>query len=453
MNRQRVPWIGARALSVLMMALVVMVAISGGASSALAWGWGHKWITQWAVERLPDWQQDYFGPDELAKLSDEYRAIQDTYSGSKSAELKPYVDTPGVGARLHDVHAIGPSVVSIKWLVQQVIDRMAAGEPDEAMKYLGVLCHWHEDPGSPTAHASPISESMWRWLLPPANDQVQSQSYIYGYKNVGLDVYEMHTPDEAYTPRLLGSTLDEAAARMYQDQRLLAHFAASRILRLLVAVNDNDQATRDALMTELALYNGRHVANIIYTVGCLASGNIDAAEDQQNQSQDLAAWLPNNYVLERGALYSPPYHGVPFLVNQSYTPKRAVVPLAFIGEERVYDTGFGVGANGVIQFTIAPGRVFDRFEAMVGLHASAGKDARVSFVVEKDGQEIARVGPMSVGDGGRAIEAVLAGDDKIDLTLRCENATGSPLSQVVGVWASPRLHRASTDENQTKQSD
>ena len=123
--------------------LIVVMAIAALATTTpvMGWGIGHRHIREWAVTRLPDWQQQFFGTDNLRRLCVDYKSLQDQYTGSKDPKLAPYCVTPGVKHRLHDVHKMEPSIISIQWLLQNIVDNLRAGEHDEAMKFLGVLCH------------------------------------------------------------------------------------------------------------------------------------------------------------------------------------------------------------------------------------------------------------------------------------------------------------------------
>lgn len=108
----------------------------------------------------------------------------------------------------------------MRWYLDRIQAELAAGNGDEAMKYLGVLCHWNEDPGSLSAHSSPVSEQLLRELIPPRDDQ-QNKNYLFGAgsigneRNVGLDGL-------SYQPRLLGKDIAEAAVQITHHQELSA---------------------------------------------------------------------------------------------------------------------------------------------------------------------------------------------------------------------------------------
>ena len=173
--------------------LLVVLTLTASPQHAFSWSKGHRLIRLWAVARLPKWQRDLLGSRALSRLCKEYTSLQDRHAGGKAPELDPYCVVPGVRLSLHDVNPAGPSAKATLWYMDRIREELKSGETDEAMKFLGVLCHWNEDPGSPGAHSSPISEWQLKTLIPPPK-QKQRFNYLFGAGGI-MDTGDYKIPD------------------------------------------------------------------------------------------------------------------------------------------------------------------------------------------------------------------------------------------------------------------
>lgn len=154
------------------LSLVLVWSALDGSPHAWAWGRGHRLIRSWSIEKLPDWQKQLFDEKLWKRLANDCLSLQDRYAGGNASELDQYCMVPGHHVSLHDVNPPEPSVGAISWYLNKITEHVESGEHDEAMRYLGVLCHWNEDPGSPSAHSGPVSETILRQLIPPPSDKV-----------------------------------------------------------------------------------------------------------------------------------------------------------------------------------------------------------------------------------------------------------------------------------------
>ena len=404
---------------------------------ARAWGRGHRLIRLWAVARLPEWQQEWIGPEHLDRLCRDFTSLQDQHAGGDAPELDPYCIVPGVRLSLHDVNPAEPSFQGKRWYLERIAESLDRGWTEEAMKYLGVLCHWNEDPGCPSAHCSPVTEWQLKTLIPPPKDK-QNLNYLYGYGGIA-DVGDYQIPDEPYRPRLLGTTRDEAAARIYQHQRILRRNAAARIVPLVQDMVYGDGTRAKEQRAAAALENGRHVADIIYTALCLAAGRIEPEEAELWQTQPLTAWKSEF----TGGRVGPPYHVSPFLVDQAMDADRRLHPLALPdGDGTVsVDSGYGMGAPFALRFTLTPAGVFERFTCRVGLHPTAGPEGEVAFAVLAGDQELVRTRPLRAGEPPESIDVRLPAKDVLKLTLQTIPSDPAASRQNLTVWAGPTLHR------------
>jgi hypothetical protein len=420
----------------------VAVLLSLLAQDAGAWGGsgGHRKIRAWAVERLPDWQRERVGAEALERLVKDYSSLQDHHAGGKAPHLDAYCRVPGVARlSLHDVNPAEPSIEAKRWYLARIRESLTSGQTDEAMKFLGVLCHWNEDPGCPSAHCSPVTEQALRLLLPPPPD-LRNLNYLYGYGGIadgGKARYEI--PPEDYRPRLLGSGELEAAVRIYQHQRLLERAAAADIVPLAQAVVAGDDEAADRVRARAALRNARHVADLIYTVFCLALDRIEPGEAGPHSTQALEEWLPEH----QSGSTSRPYTVTPFLIGQAMDARRALHPLAFPGQgdDARVASGLSMGTPFALPFPVAPGGLYERFTCRAGLHPAAGKEGRIIFVVEVNGKPAHTTPPVSAGDPPVPVEVPLPREGFITLTLRTLADEGSDATHNIAVWAEPKLHR------------
>lgn len=405
---------------------------------SLGWGRGHKLIRTWAVARLPAWQKELLSPEDWQHLQSDYTSLQDAYAGGKSPHLEKYC-VPPARLNLHDVGSIEASLPDIQWFIQQTLDHLARNEPDEAMKFLGVLCHWNEDPGCPCAHSSPVDEATLRRLLPPTAD-LANKNYLFGYGGIA-DIGNYTIPDEQYRPQLLGTTIPEAAARIYQHQRLLRTYAAALIIPLVQAEIAGNANQADLQRQTAAIYNAKHVADILYTLLCLHENRFATDEVEALNIQPLTAWEPDTKM----QMISHPYYVTPFLVNQALDARRNLHPLAFAGEsetESVITHGFGMGTPYTLNYKIGPGIVFDRFTCRVGLHPTAGETGKVAFAIIVNGVETARTKFMMPADKPEVIEVSLPKTDIVTVGLQTiPHRASNPLHNLA-VWGDPNLIRA-----------
>ncbi|MEQ9408833.1 MAG: NPCBM/NEW2 domain-containing protein [Fuerstiella sp.] len=412
--------------------LLITTTLSG---SALGWGRGHRLIRLWAVAHLPPWQRTLIGQGSLDRLCRDYTSLQDRHAGGKAPELDAYCLVPNVRVSLHDVNPAEPSAQAMQWYLDRISNHLNRGESDEAMKFLGVLCHWNEDPGCPSAHSSPVSEVQLKTLLPPPADKARF-NYLFGAGGI-MDVGDYRIADAEYRPQLLGRTREEAALRIYQHQRLLRRNAATHIIPIVQDMMHGDGQKADEHRAAAALDNARHTADVIYTAICLATGRFDADQPLWNE-QPLTHWLPEFH----GQMIPHPYYVTPFLVDQAMDARRQLHPLSFAAETLGnISTGYGMGTPFSLDFVVAPATVFSRFTCRVGLHTTAGKAGAVIFAVSANGDELVRTEPLKPDDPPVQIDVQLPKVDVLTLSLRTIAAENSESRENLTVWADPVLHR------------
>lgn len=428
MHQRRWPYI-KRLMSRLLICLHLLVV---DCLDLHAWGQGHRLIREWAVSKLPTWQTDALGARNLHRLCNDYKSLQDQHAGGKAPHLDAYCKVPEVRLSLHDVNGPEVSAKAIRWYLDRISQNIRNGNTDEAMKFLGVLCHWNEDPGCPSAHSSPISEAELKILIPPPANKAR-YNYLFGYGGIA-DIGNYEIPDQPYQPHLLGRTRDEVALRILQHQRLLERNAAAHIVPLVQDMMQGDGAKASRHRAEAAAYNARHIADIIYSVLCLAFDRFDAKS--QVWSQDLTEWLPNPTRKRTGH----PYYVTGHLVDQAMDAHRKLHPLKLTGgNNKPISSGFGTGAPYSIDYALAPATSLTRFTCRVGFHVTAGEDAEVAFALVANGKELHRTKPLRPADGPVQIDVPLPSSDVLRLSLVTIPTDPSKSKSNLVLWAAPRL--------------
>ena len=375
-------------------ALAVSMAANG-------WGAGHGVIRQMAVRSLPEWQRQMLG-DALEAFTHDYLSLQDKFAGGNRPDLTPYCTVPDCKLSLHDIQPPGVTLTAVQWYLTRVKEKLAAGETDEAAKYLGVLCHWFEDPGSPTMHCvcGVTDEYRLRELIPPPPDK-RRWHYLYGYSGIG-DNGHYELPDADIHPKLLGRTIPEAAFHMQQLHRRIAGNARAGLVPILYDEMYGDGAEAARVRGRLIIANTRAIADIIYTALCLAAGRFDNVDTSHLDAVPLTDFI-SDY---QGGGTGFPYKWVPFLEDASFDAKRNVLPIQLPGDGGPveFERGIGMGAPFALSYTFGPGEVVSSFTATVGLHSAAGKGGGVEFIVKVNGETAANAGPIVAGAPGVTIE-------------------------------------------------
>lgn len=408
-------------------------------SNSYAWGRGHDLIRAWALAHLPAWQKEKLTEKYWAGLGKTYNKLQDQHAGGKAPHLDKYCIPPGPRLSLHDVNSAAVSIPAMQWYLEQTMTRLASPEKfpeegdstDEAMKFLGVLCHWHEDPGSPSAHSSPVTEAALRILLPPTADKV-NLNYTYGYGGIS-NVGTFSIPETDYQPRLLGSSIPEVALRLYQHQRLLEQNAAAGIIPIVQSIQYGDGSLAEKTRSRLALRNAEHITDLLYTVFCLAYDRLDEQETAGWNEQLLSEWIPDH----PGGRTSHPYYVTPFLKDQALDAQRKLHPLQ-IGKTG-YNLGFGAGTPARISYTMTSGECYEQIVCDVGLHPTAGTSGKIVFQILIDGQLLAESPELTPESEAFRLQANLPADKLFKLELVTVAVEGSEPTHNLAVWGRPTL--------------
>jgi hypothetical protein len=422
---------------------IIIFTILTLSGTAFAWSSkGHIYVREWVVTKLPAWQQELFGAGSLDNFCKKYSSLQDKYSSKKYPVLKKYCNVPGLHISLHNLGPARESTEAIQWYLTQFCKNVKSGEKDEALKFLGVLCHWNEDPGSLSAHSCPVSEEVLRQLL-PLPENMKNRNYLYGLNWIGLEGgKKTRVPEDDYTPKLLGSSISEAAVRIYQNQKKLKYHNSQYIIPAIQGRIENDFKKSEDAVKKAYLNNAKHVADIVYTAVCLAVNKLIPDEAAALKTQPLTHWLPDYKFRTRPM----PYYVTPYLLNKSFDAKRRLHPLVFpaTATDSKVQFGYGVGAPSLISWEIAPGNVFTEFTVRAGLHNLAGSKGKVKFIIKVNGKTEKETAVLSAGQAPVFIRIPLPETPVVKLELQTLPEQGSNPRHNLAIWAEPKLLRTVT---------
>ena len=100
-----------------------------------------------------------------------------------------------------------------------------------------------------------------------------------------------------------------------------------------------------------------------------------------------------------------------------------------------FSTGIGTGTRNVLTYLV-PSGVYQRFTALVGLHAELGARGNVAFEIVGNGQSLARIGPITGDKPALPVEVSLSGVTNLQLITTSAGGDGTGN---YAVWAEPQL--------------
>lgn len=325
----------------------------------------------------------------------------------------------------------------IAYLLGQAVAARRAGELDAFMKFVGCLSHYMGDVCQPI-HT--VDEHLIAELLPPPP---------------GMSEFHYHRDLEAVTgacgplaaPILLGLDVDEASWRIAQAN--LRAIAACRpyVVPTLQALFAADEGEAIRLAGPPVTLAAQMTADILYTIVRLATEPKErlAPEGIHLREVDLRMWRPDD------EKQSSAYGGAILDGSRATPPAGApIIPAALRFDDGNVEPVGGLGVMPTVGSTPhacwmtfgLPGGVFDRFEAMVGLHAGLTTTGGAQFIVELDGSEVYRSGPRTSQDTAQAVHVQLG--QAMRLTLKVEDIHGgTTYFDNHAIWGAPRLLKAS----------
>jgi hypothetical protein len=249
-----------------------------------------------------------------------------------------------------------------------------------------------------------------------------------------------------YTPRLLGTSVNEAAWKLMHRIYEGILNARSTTIPIIQAHYAEDTKTVEFQQLTAATVDTEIVADGLYTIHCLGtktSGELEvSSEGAALQSAPIGAYYP----LEAASLYYPqtqffsmPNWGHPKSGVILAEGKRAVtlkLKVTTDGNlcEKEFTNGISAGMGRSLTFLLPTG-VYSRFTVLAGLHPELGAEGNVEFTVSTNGKTLSSA-LVSGKEPARMLECDVSGVSELQLTLTSRGE--SPKSNYA-IWADPRL--------------
>ena len=196
-----------------------------------------------------------------------------------------------------------------------------------------------------------------------------------------------------YRPQLLGTAPEEAV--MHLTERLHAGIrnARAQVIPILQGVFRNAPAEVDAARRRAATMDAQVAADALHSIIAIARARFEPEEKARLDAVDVAALTPLEVVsssyFPQFSYFSNPYFGFP-VRNGSLEEGEKRRPLALKVVEngatqvRQFERGLGTGTGHRVTYSI-PLKLYERFECLVGLHATLGGTGSMAFRVLADG--------------------------------------------------------------------
>lgn len=425
--------------------LTASVAILAPLPSALAWSQPHQAITRAALERLPDAQRTLLG-EEVALLGDDYCLIPDhVFTDRANAKFAMVDDKPKEIYRLNlHLPAQQPeNLETIRYFLGKAVAAAQSRNIKDAARYMGTICHQIEDYGSPS-HTMP-GDNMFTLLqqfLPPSEamrDKLLHSPVESGELTVTI-------PD--YTPKLLGTTVNEAAWKLMHRIHEGIINARSTTIPIIQALYVGDAKTVEHHQLKAATFDAKIVADALYTILCIGTRTPEDLEESPEgialKSTPIAAYYP----LEAASLYFPQTQffssphwgharsGVVLAEGKQALPLKLQVDSKTGPKEQEFSEGISAGMGRSLTFLL-PAGVYSRFTVLAGLHSELGAKGKVEFTITGDGKPLASA-VVSGTEPAHALECDLSGVSELQLTL---NSKGGDPKSNYAIWANPTFQK------------
>jgi NPCBM/NEW2 domain len=411
--------------------------------SALAWSQPHQAITKAALERLPTHQKAFLG-EELALLGENYCLIPDNvFTDRANAKFAMLDDKPKEIYRLNlHLPAQQPeNLETLRYFLEKAVSALQAQNVKDGARYMGTICHQIEDYGSPS-HTMP-GDNMFTLLqqfLPPSE---------------GMKDKLLHSPVESgeltvtipgYQPKLLGTTVNEAAWRLLHRIHEGIINARSTTIPIIQALYAEDPKTVEYQQLRAATTDAQIVADALFTILSLGTRTTDELEASAEGAALTRSSISKLFPLEAASLYFPQSQffssphwgharsGVILAEGKRALPLKLRVQTADAVKETEFPEGISAGMGRSLTFLL-PAGVYSRFTVLAGLHPELGAQGNVEFTISGDGKTLA-TGVVSGAEPAKAIDCAVSGVSELQLALSSKG--GDPKSNYA-IWADPVL--------------
>lgn len=278
--------------------LFFLAACAAVPQEALAWGEPHLAITRAALATLPEWQKQMLA-DELKNLGDKYCLIPDhVYTDKENAKYAAMDSLPGE-VYVRKLHVPVPeqsgNLETLSFFVAKAVASLREGKIGEGARYMGTISHQLEDFGSPS-HTVPGDNmfTLFQQFMPPS-EKMEGQLMHGPIENGTFEV-----SIAGYQPRLLGTTVEEAAWRLLHRVHEGIINARSTTVPIMQALYAGDEEAKLKWQLKAATFDAQVVADAMYTLLCLGAQKFENKEQEALSSVGIATFWPE----EALSLYS-----------------------------------------------------------------------------------------------------------------------------------------------------
>jgi hypothetical protein len=354
----------------------------------------------------------------------------------------------GYRVRNGQLHLAGPQRDNFRiyrYFLERIVASLKYRNVEDAAKYAGVLLHVIEDFASPShVIEGGIQFFLVKQLFPPPD------SMKYARLHPLMERGDVSIAISDYAPRLLGTSTAEAAVRILQEMNLLIIQARGWVMPIVQAIYAGDAATIKSQNSIIADLSARLAADVLNTVFCIASGRFDEQAKQAFEAVSISSWIPleaTDLVWRYPRMFSPLYAEIPtsdVILDSNGEPLPLSLSIMESGKRADKKLEHGIAAGARITHTgepcllsfLVPENVYDRFEALAGIHSVLGVEGATVFQVKADDRLLYDSGPVLRKDPARNISVPLLGVKEIYLiTFPATKESAHNFA----VWGEPRL--------------
>ncbi len=426
-------------------------------------GWGrrpHATITKSALDVLPEWEKRIW-KEQIPNIIEEYCLIPDFYLRRPEFAGYAILDDYDVifsdytykvtktyllrNGHFHLPDKQRENFRLYEHFFERIVSSLKDDRIDDAAKFAGVMLHVIEDYSAPSHSAQGDNQFfLFKQFLPPPEKFKYARLHsLIEYGDVSVDILQ-------YKPRLLGTSPSEVAFRMLEKMNNVIIAARGKVIPIIQAIYNEDERSVQANNSEMAEISARVAADMIHSAFCIAYDKFDQEQKEDLHVSHLSDLIPLETIYlawRQPRLFRPVYGGAPtsgVILDKEGQP----LPLTLKYHEsrklleKKLDRGIAAGTRRsmvqepcVLSY-IVPEGVFERFEAVVGIHSRLGEEGSVIFQVKGDDKVLFDSGPLTRDDPARNISVSLQGVKEIQL-ITFSGTKDHPYNYPV--WGEPRL--------------
>lgn len=423
---------------------------------AEAWGPMHHAITEAAFDSLPEWQRTLLAGQRQTLI--EFDCLIPDYARAPAHRktIGRFVILPNGDLFTHEPHSREHNYAQMLHYFSKAVESVRANELDEASRYAGCLLHFLEDCGSP-AHSMPgDNQHGFMQDLIPVPDEYKNRP-LHGLIENGTLKIDL----AGYRPQLLGTTSEEAVMHLTERLHSEIRNARAQVIPILQGVFRKDDAAIDEGRRRAATMDAQVAADALYSILAIAKNQFEPAEKARLDSVDVAALTPleviNQSYFPQFSYFSNPYFGFPVpnaILEDGTTRQPLVLNVVENGTSKAqsFERGLGVGTGCRVTYAI-PLKTYERFECLVGPHATLGASAALSFRIFADGEAVFDSGIVTGESPAQKVSIPVWRVREISIETQNRGTSATPPKNYA-VIAAPTLIKAQTppkfDQDKTR---